>query len=292
MRRLLLRILPLLFLLPALSASAAEVLASIRPLALIATAVMGERGTLNQLVPDGVSSHDYSMRPSDRIGLAHARVVLWIGPAHETFLVKALAASPAEVITAQNLPGITRLAQRDLNDGHALPHTFDAHLWLAPTNAAVIARALAEALGKREPGNASYYRANAAAFAARMQALEARLGQALPPGPRRYLAYHDAYQYLELPLGLSFAGAVTLGHEQAPGAKHLAQLAQRIRQEKIACLLAEPGFDPALAQRPFDGTPARFVAVDELFTKAPRSPQGYEQGLLGMVDGLRACLNP
>ncbi|MBP8851807.1 MAG: zinc ABC transporter substrate-binding protein, partial [Moraxellaceae bacterium] len=82
-------LLALLLVLP-LSARALDVVASIRPLALIADAVMEGQGRAHQLVPNGASSHEYALRPSDRALLARADLVLWVGPVHEHFLPTAL----------------------------------------------------------------------------------------------------------------------------------------------------------------------------------------------------------
>jgi zinc transport system substrate-binding protein len=270
---------------------AAEVLASIRPLALIAAAVTdGQGGRVSQLVPAGASSHHYQPRPSDRLALARADVVLWIGPAHERFLTRMLAASP-NVLTAQSLPGISRKLQRRPNGDGAIAGTVDPHLWLEPDNAVVIARALAEALARREPAQAEAYRKNAAAFANRMATFKASQAvrfQGLPS--RSFVAYHDAYQYIEPMLGLNFRGSLLQSPESKPGAKHFLLMSQRIRQEGIFCFLGEPGFDKALAKHVFNGRPTNPVEVDELFTTAPLDATGFEAGLLQMTDAINGCL--
>ena len=277
----------LVLLLLSLPAGATEVLASIHPLALIASAVVQGQGLVKQLVPDGVSSHDYTLRPSDRIDLANAQVVLWVGPVHEGFLVKVLSGSPARQIVAQKLPGILRLPQRNMDDNSPIPGTLDAHLWLSPANAITIARALASTLGEIEPQHAVQYRNNAEAFAKELTAVQQDLKTRLAPvSMQPYLAWHDAYQYLDAPLGLHFAGAVTAGHEQPPGARHMAVVAAHIQTQHIQCLLAEPGFDPTLAKRVFNGNPARIVGVDELFAHAT----SYQQGLESMANGIKSCL--
>lgn len=273
------------------SVAAAEVLASIRPLALIAQAVTGEKVAVQQLVPNGASSHDYQLRPSDRLLLGRADVILWVGPAHEQFLARSIAASRATVITVQKLPELRLLPQRRLDGSAVLPGTLDPHLWLDPDNAAVIARALAEALAKKQPAQAAQFRRHAAEFATRLAVLKARQSprfQGLPV--RSFVAYHDAYQYLESLLGLSYRGSVVASAESKPSAKHFLLLSQKIRQEGISCLLAEPGFDEALARNVFSGRPARLVAVDELFAAVPSDATGYEAGLSLMVDGVYRCL--
>lgn len=280
-----------LLLLPASSVHALELLASIRPLALIAAAVVDETVDLQQLLPNGVSGHDYQLKPSDRQRLARADIILWGGPAHEAYLERSLRASQAVVVNAQALPGLQRRSQRRLDGGRS-SGALDPHLWLDPDNAVLIAHALAEVLARQTPAKARRYRQNAAAFATRIALLKAQQAprfQGLPS--RSFIAYHDAYQYLEPLLGLNYRGAIVAGDEAKPSAKHFLLLSQKIRQEKIACLLAEPGFDAALARNVFAGQSARQIVVDEQFAAAPTSATGYEQGLVQMVDGIFHCLS-
>lgn len=272
-----------------LPAAAVEVVASIRPLALIADAVLAGHGQTRQLVPDGASGHEYALRPSDRARLASASLVLWVGPAHEHFLVAAVKGRPQ--LVAQSLPGMTLLPARRLADAKPVPGSLDPHLWLEPDNAATIARALAAALATRDPASADAYRRNAETFAGRLEARKAALQQRfLPLKAIPLIAYHDAYHYLDAALGLAFRGSLTHEPEHKPGAKHVLAMAKRVQAEKIACLLMEPGADAALARRVFGAQPYRAVAIDELFTGAARGADGYEAGLSAMADAMAQCL--
>ena len=271
--------------------AAPAVLASIRPLAMIAVAVTGDVTGVRQLVPDGASSHDYQLRPSDRAALDRASLVLWVGPAHERFLVAALAGSRGLALPAQRLPGIRALPQRSLDGAGIQSGTVDPHLWLDPDNAVVIARALGEALAHEDPAGAPRYRNNAAAFATRMAVFKARQAARFRGlRSRSYVAYHDAWQYLEPVLGLNYRGSLTADAESRPGVRHFLLMSERVHRERITCFLGEPGFDPALAHRVFDGTTASLVAVDELFVGVPMGTEAYEAGLGQMSDGIWRCL--
>lgn len=281
-------LLALLLSLP-LSVQALEVVASIRPLALIADAVMAGQGQARQLVPNGASAHEYALRPSDRTLLARADLVLWIGPSHEHFLPSALRGRP--LLTVLELPGIQTLPLRRLEDGEPVPGSQDSHLWLSPDNAVVIARGLASALGRRDPSRAARYVANAEAFAGRIgQQKAALLVRFQPLRSRPLIAYHDAWHYFDHAMGLNYRGSLTLEPELRPGAQHVLLMARRVQQERIGCLLAEPGADEALARRIFGTRTFRTAAVDELFASTPRGPQGYEAALAGMAEEIRRCL--
>ncbi|MGH8494451.1 MAG: metal ABC transporter solute-binding protein, Zn/Mn family [Moraxellaceae bacterium] len=282
----------LFFLLPLHAAQAVEVLTSIRPLALIAQVVAGDKVAVQQLVPNGTSSHDYQLKPSDRLRLVRADILLWTGPANEAFLARSVAASKAKILTAQKLPDIRLLAHRRLDGETVVAGSVDPHLWLDPDNAVVIARALADVLALRDPASAGTYRKNAAEFATRIALLKAKQAprfQGLPS--RSFIAYHDAYQYLEPVLGLNYRGSLVHGGEGKPSAKHFLLVSQKIRQENISCLLGEPGFDEALARNVFAGNKVVLVSVDEQFAAAPSSAEGYEAGLSLMADGIYHCLS-
>jgi zinc transport system substrate-binding protein len=272
------------------SAAGVEVLASIRPLAQIARAVTGDAASVRELVPAGSSSHHYQLRPSDRIALARADLVLWVGPAHERFLVKTLATHP-RLLTAQRLPGLQLLPQRRPDGDSVLPGTLDDHFWLNPDNAAAIARALAEALAKRDPAHADDFQRNAAGFAERLAAFKTQQASRFRALPRRtYVAYHDAYQYLEPLLLLQYRGSLMASPESKPGARHFLLMSQRLQRERIACFVGDPGFDRALAQQAFHGQPLRTVEVDELFATTALNSRGYEAGLTQAANAFYGCL--
>lgn len=268
-------------------AYALEVLATIRPLALIAHAVAIDPSQVRQLLPDGESAHHPSLRPSDRKALVTADIVLRVGPVYDAFLDRALAARKGEVLNAQALPNMLLLKERQ-RDGSPLAHAHDdPHIWLQPDNAVRIALALAEAMAKKDARHAAMYRQNAKQFAERIKVMKQELAAKVSPHP--YMAYHDAYQYLESLLKLQFRGSLTADAESKPGARHFQLMAKRISQEKIGCLLAEPGFDEALVKRVAGKNILRSVAVDEMFTEAEMSAEGYVQGLQKVATEIERC---
>lgn len=270
------------------SALAVEVLASVRPLALIAQAVVREPAQVRQLLPDGMSVHHPSLRPSDRKALLTADIVLRVGPAHDAFLDRVLAARKGPVVNAQTLPGIQLLRER-ARDGAALAKGHvDPHLWLQPDNAVVIAKAVAEALAAQDTAHAAEYRQRAQQFAEHVAAMKS----ALRATPRPYVAYHDAYQYLDGVLALQFRGSLTADAESKPGARHFQWMATRLATEKIPCLLAELGYDAALVARVAGKSALRVVAVDEMLTTAAMNAQGYLQGFQQLAADVARCTAP
>ncbi|WP_370280191.1 zinc ABC transporter substrate-binding protein [Pontibacterium sp.] len=90
--------LSLLFSQFSLASEEVKVLASIKPLQLLAADIVGDAGEVELLIKPGASPHHYAMKPSDRRKLDSAHVVAWVGPDLETFLEKSLRGSDALVL--------------------------------------------------------------------------------------------------------------------------------------------------------------------------------------------------
>ena len=264
----------LLLALPQAADAAPRVVASILPVQSIAASVMAGVGVPELLLKGGASPHAYSLRPSDAALLAEADMTLWVGPGLETFLAKPIEAlgGAARALELADAPGVALLPIREGGDweahadaageGHGV---HDMHLWLSTDNAAAMARSIADGLGAVDPGNASAYAANAAAFVEEMQALKARLAAELAPvAGRPYVVFHDAYQYFSREFGLNPVGSVTASPETPPGTARIAALRAKVEGLGAVCVFSEPQFEPRLVATLTEGTNAGTGTLDPL----------------------------
>jgi zinc transport system substrate-binding protein len=265
--------------------SSAAIITTIKPLTLIANEVTRGIEQPQQLLADGISAHDYALRPSERLRIQQAELVIWVGTSHETFL-RALLKNHRNNLSLESLPTSKRLTWRNLETNLAQANTLDSHLWLSPDNAIALAYAIANARGKQRPNDAANYQKNADIFAknlrASLQPTQAKFAQ-LPH--RQYVAYHDAYQYLEASFGLQYRGSISISPEQKSGLKHLLSLKKQVQQQQLHCLLTEPQFDKGLADQIFGDT-GRYVMVDDSFKRA----SSYSAGLVQMAEAIYGCV--
>ena len=169
--------------------------------------------------------------------------------------------------------------------------SLDAHLWLDPDNAKVIAAAMAETLAGADPANAATYRANAAGLAERIDALDAELKQQLAPfKDRPFVVFHDAYQYFEMQYGLNAAGSITVAPDQPPGAKRLAEIRATIAERHAACVFREPQFEPALVELVVEGSGARQGELDPEAASLTEGPELYFELMRGLARNIVGCL--
>lgn len=309
-------------------ADAPAVVASIKPVHSLVAAVMRGVGEPGLIVRGAASPHTYSMKPSDARLLEGAGVVFWIGPEMEGFLAKPLAANAgrARTLALMEAPGLTLLETReggawekhehhhgddddhhdddhhdghehhddhaDHDDGHHDGHAeHDGHLWLDPANAKAMVSAIAATLAEADPAHAAAYRANAAAAAAGLDALDAEIAATLAPvADRPFVVFHDAYHYLEHRYHLNAVGAITVSPERRPSAQRLTEIRAKIAGLAAACVFAEPQFEPALVDTLIEGTAARKGVLDPEGATMSEGPELYATLMRTNARALAGCL--
>ena len=261
------------------------IVATIKPLALIATELLGPAAEVRRLLPDGASPHAYALRVSERRLLARADVVLWVGPGLEAFLADALRDRPGEQVLAAATLADIHWPPGDHHRGEA-GHGADLHLWLDPHNAIAIANGLAAALSAR--GHAVPATA-ASAFAARMVQLEADIRTRLAQAPdRAFAADHEAFGHFAARFGLTPAGHLRDAADHAVGARSVAALTART---DIRCLVAEPDSQPQRMRHLAERLGARLQVIDALGAGLTAGDgRGYERLLRRVADDFASCL--
>lgn len=281
-----------------------KLLASIKPLQLIAAAVQDGLGSPEVLLPPGASAHNFALRPSDVRRVQDARLLYWIGPDMEAFLPRVLQGRNMPSVAVQELPdlqlryfaapaqvGQAAEAASEAHDHDHRPGSLDAHLWLSTVNARRIAAKMAADLAALDPANAPRYQENLRAFETRLDALDARLDSKLADlRGKPFFVFHEAFDYFEAAHGLRHAGVFSMGSEVQPGARRVAQMRAQLVAAGAACVFSEPPVQPRLAQTLSAGLPVRLAELDPLGTGIKVSARGYEQLLEELAAGMRDCL--
>ncbi len=280
--------------------AAPKVVASIKPIHSLIAGVMAGVAEPDLIVAGGASPHLYTLKPSDARRLERADIVFWIGPILESFLVKPLAAlgGRAAVVELDRAPGVALLPARaggawepdeDHHAASALEQ--DGHLWLDPENAKAIVRVAVARLAALDAADAARYAQNGAALERRLDALDAALRQRLAAvRGRRFVVFHDAYQYFERRYDLAAIGSITVSPENLPSARRVQAIRDKVRTLDARCVFREPQFEPRLVDVVIAGTRARTGVLDPEGALLPRGPGLYFALLNGLADELVRCL--
>ncbi len=298
------------------------IVASIKPVHSIVSAVMLGVGEPQLLIRGTSSPHTFSLRPSDAAVLEDASVVFWIGAGMESSLAGPIAAlaGGARLVTLSQAPNLIRRplrgggafenhAHRDHDHGEAEDehrgaghdddglghdeHVFDMHVWLDPHNADAMARMIADELSAVDPANAERYARNATILGQRLAALTEDIDALVAPARRQpFIMFHDAYRYFEDRFGLSAAGSVVVSLERTPGVRRVRALRERVRELGAVCVFSEPQFQPSLVRTIIEDTQARSGVLDPLGAGIESGPELYFTLLRKMAASFRTCLAP
>jgi zinc transport system substrate-binding protein len=305
-----------LFALTAFSATAsftfpahANVVASLKPVGFIAAAIADGVTSVDVLLPDGASEHDYALRPSDAKRLKNADLVVWVGPEMEAFMAKSVAELPAKKnLSMADINGVKPLlisggededehtaekSEAAEADAHHHHHgEFNMHLWLSPEIARKTAVAIHEKLLELMPQDKAKLDANLQQFEVTLADTDKRVNAQLAPVRNKgYFVFHDAYTYFEKHYGLSPTGHFTVNPEIQPGAQRLHQIRTQLVEQKAVCVFAEPQFRPAVIDAVARGTQVRKGTLDPLGTDISLAKDSYVKFLSQLSSQYASCLN-
>jgi zinc/manganese transport system substrate-binding protein len=219
-----------------LSAAALEVAATTPNMGMLTRTVGGEHVNVVVLAPGDRDVHYLEARPSMMVGLRRADLVVAVGGELEVGWLPAALQGAANPRLLPGRPGyfeaaatVTLIdegapADRALGDVHPAGNP---HIYFDPLRMGIAAEALAERLGELDPANAERYRANAAAFAIRMQ--DTTDGwQARVEGVPGVVLYHKDADYLMQRLGVPVHGYLEPLPGIPPTARHIRDLVSEL----------------------------------------------------------------
>ncbi|MBV1789292.1 zinc ABC transporter substrate-binding protein ZnuA [Marinobacterium sp. D7] len=302
-----------------------EVIASIKPLGLIAAAIGDGVSEPAILIEDGASPHHYALKPSSMRGLMEAKLVFWIGPELERSLDKPLARTSAHKLAlisegvhdehehnehdehdehaqeadheghdAEHEHDVTEEDHDQAEEGDAHDHGgLDVHPWLDPIKALGMARAMHREMVELYPAGQAQLDRNLARFEASIIETDRRIGEMLSPlQDRGFYVFHDAYTGFVEHYGLNQLGYFTLEPSQKPGARHLAEIRAQLEAQQAVCVMSEPQFSSALVESVTSGLELKQGEVDPLAIGVTLGPDAYTQYMLDLARRFQSCLSP
>lgn len=228
---------------PSAGAAALDVVATTTIFADIVRNVGGDRVTVTSIIPAGAGPEDYEPKPFDAIKLADADLIVSNGVGLDNFLDKLIDAAgegaATRLVLGDGIPTITV-------DGERNPH-----FWLDPSLVADhYVPAISAALGRLDAAGAAGYAANATAYVAQVQAMDAANKaniETLPVANRKVVTFHDAFPYFAKHYGFEVIGVIVANVGQEPTASDLAALVAKVRAAHVTAVFSEAQFSPELA---------------------------------------------
>ncbi len=249
------------------------------------------------------SAHHYNLRPSQRKLLANAKLIVWLGPQMESYLTKIIqqsadtsGISSISVLAADRLQRLPRRrphSHHTANEERSVTeksHNIDPHIWLSTKNAMVISRYLARSLIQFDPENREHYEKNLRLLSKKIKHTAVFLQKHSSAEPRPFIAYHDAYQYLEKELGLRFIDAISYDENAGTSLKHAREIKAAITRQHIPCLVYQPP-QPALVGTLQAQTSINTIALDPLGLQLKNDKEAWFELMQHLAVNFNQCLS-
>ncbi|MEM1161720.1 MAG: zinc ABC transporter substrate-binding protein [Pseudomonadota bacterium] len=210
--------------------------------------VVGNHAQVTTIVGPDADAHVYQPSVADARAVADADVVFVNGLGFETWSDTLIAESDTKASVYVATVGITPVEVEGETDPHA---------WNALSNGVIYVQNIEAALSEAMPGHAEDFKANATAYIAELEALDAearaKLAE-LPADRRTVVTAHDAFGYLADSYGMNFLAPVGIDTEAEPSAQELAALIDQLKAEGAGALFVENITSPALVEQISDET--------------------------------------
>lgn len=208
--------------------------------------VGGDRVQLTQLLKPNVDPHDYEVSPADVQAISRADAVVENGVGLERFLDGAISSAGFTGRTVDASKGVAIRRAQDGGSG-------DPHIWHDPQNAKTMVRNIAAGLAAADPADAAEFRRNDAAYAAKLDALDADIRQkiaTIPPAARKLVTDHDAFGYYIARYHLDFVGSIIPSFDSSAelSAQDISDIVARIRATSTKAIFSESSLPPRTAE--------------------------------------------
>jgi manganese/iron transport system substrate-binding protein len=225
----------------------------------IAQNVAGDRVIIDSITRPGAEIHDYQPTPLDIVKAQAANLVLWNGFNLERWFERFFQ-NVKDVPSAVLTDGIEPMG---IAEG---PYTGkpNPHAWMSPTNALIYVENIRKALAKHDPANADAYAKNAAAYSARIKALDEPLRKrlaAIPKNQRWLVSSEGAFSYLARDYDLREAYLWPINADEQGTPQQVRRVIDLVRKNKIPVVFSESTISDRAARQVARETGARYGGV-------------------------------
>ncbi|HID31232.1 MAG TPA: ABC transporter substrate-binding protein [Desulfobacterales bacterium] len=276
---------------PEMSSDATEkttVFVSILPQAYFVERVGGERVDVSVLVGPGYSPATYEPNPTQMAELSRAKLYFRIGVPFENVWIERMIKANPDMKVVDTRRGIELLPMKTHHHGEQKDHHHhgkilkDPHIWTSLRLAKIQVQNICDALIREDPAHSAYYENNLRAFHSDVDKLDREVTEVLRNlKTRQFIAFHPAWGYFAHDYGLEQIPIEVEGKE--PGARALADLIKRAKEEGIKVVFVQAQFSTRNAETVARAIGARIVRIDPLakdyLTNMMKIAEAFAEGI-------------
>jgi zinc/manganese transport system substrate-binding protein len=228
-----------------------DVVATTTQLGDLVREVGGSSVTVHQILQPNTDPHEYEPRPADVVSTAGADVVVESGDNLDKWMAKVVDEAGGHPAVLTLAPEYTPYTLPGEATGPEASR-YDPHWWHDPRNFQAAAGAVRDALIKADPSRKAAITRRAARYIAKLKTLDSGIQSCfgkIPPGQRKLVTSHDAFDYFAKRYGIAVVGAVIPSQttQAQPSAGQIAKLAKLVKQQGVKAIYPESSLNPKLA---------------------------------------------
>jgi zinc/manganese transport system substrate-binding protein len=263
-------------------ASGAEVkaVASFSILGDMVKEVGGDRVEVTTIVGPNADTHVYEPKPADAAAVAGADVFFVNGLGFEGWIERFVQSTGYTGSLVVASAGVATHTMDE--DGRTVT---DPHAWQSLKNGVLYVENIASGLCAVDAAGCESYRANAAAYEAKLNAEDAAVRTAIsavPESKRKVITTHDAFGYFGREYGVTFLAPEGVSTDAEPSAMGVAKLILQIKAEGVSALFIENMSDGRLIEQIASETGVTMGG--ELYADALSEPDGPAATYLSMFE--------
>ena len=238
-----------------------------------------ENAEVSMLLDNGVDLHSYQPTADDIVRISGCDLFIYVGGESDEWVRDALQEATNKNMTVINLIEALgdSVKEEELVEGMEHDHDheqeedhdhdaeaeeaeYDEHVWLSLKNAAVLCRAIAEALGQIDRENAACYTANAEAYTEKLNTLDAQYQAAVDAAALHTLLFADRFpfRYLADDYALDYYAAfVGCSAETEASFETIIFLAGKLDELGLPAVLQIESADGSIARTVVENTQSR-----------------------------------
>ena len=271
---------------PARAQDRLPVVASFTILGDLVKNVGGDRVAVETLVGPNGNAHVYAPSPNDAKKAVDAKLVFVNGLGFEGWLERLVKASGTKapiIVATTGIKPLERAGGHDHDHDHDHGRA-DPHAWQSVANAKIYVANIRGALIAADPAGKEAYTANAAAYLAKLDALDREVREVvakIPADRRRVITSHNAFGYFQDAYGVNFAAPQGVSTEAEASAKDVAGMISQIKKQKIAAVFLENVTDPRQMQQIAQETGAKVGGI--LYSDALTGAKGEAPTYIDLI---------
>ena len=225
----------------------------------IAQNVAGTAAVVESITKPGAEIHDYQPTPLDIVKAQAADLVIWNGMNLERWFE----------MFFQNVKAVPSIVASDgvepigIGEGPYRGRP-NPHAWMSPSNALIYVENIRKGLVKYDPANAEAYNKNAAAYSARIKAVDEPLRKrfaSIPEAQRWLVSSEGAFSYLARDYGMREMYLWPINADEVGTPQQIRRVIDLVRKNKIPVVFSESTVSDRPAKQVAKETGARYGGV-------------------------------